>query len=275
MTDRTEWEGRVGRKWAEEWPRTDRSFAPLTERLLAVLVDERPRQVLDIGCGAGELSLALARMYPSAEVLGLDVSEPLVAAARERTGELPNISFEVADAATWRRDGFAPDLLVSRHGVMSFADPVGAFSHLASIAAPSARLVFSCFRNREHNPWATKIANLTTTDAPSSQSDEPGPFAFANPDRVERILAEAGWEGVEFEPVDFAYVAGAGDDALQDAATFFKSIGPAARAASELKGSEREDFDNRLRSLLTERCIDGTISFPASAWIVSARLVSV
>ena len=55
MTDRSEWQGRVGRKWAEEWPRTDRSFAPLTERLLAVLADERPRQVLDIGCGAGEL----------------------------------------------------------------------------------------------------------------------------------------------------------------------------------------------------------------------------
>lgn len=272
MTDRTEWEGRVGRKWAEEWPRTDRSFAPLTRRLLAELANERPRQVLDIGCGAGELSFALARMHPSADIVGLDVCEPLVAAARERSAGLPNTAFEVADAANWHGGGFAPELLVSRHGVMFFPDSVEAFTHLARLAAPSARLVFSCFRDRNHNAWATEIASLISTDTTPPETDQPGPFAFADANRVERILADAGWDDIAFERADFAYVAGAGDDPLEDAATFFSSIGPGARAASELKGSEREDFDGRLRSLLARRCVNGTVSFPASAWIITARL---
>jgi SAM-dependent methyltransferase len=271
MTGRTEWEGRVGRKWAEEWRRTDRSFAGLTDRLLGRVAQGGPRAVLDVGCGAGELSLAFARGHPAATVYGIDVSASLVDAARERGHNLANVSFECADAARWSLDGFAPELVMSRHGVMFFDDPVAAFAHLSSISAPDGRLVFSCFRSVEENAWAHEVARLVSSAPPLAPDPRaPGPFAFADPEYVEEILSASGWSEIGFEPVDFAYVAGAGDDAVGDALSYLQSIGPASRAAAELPAEARVEFIERLRGYLEGVARDGLVALPAAAWIVSA-----
>lgn len=145
MTDIGEWQGGVGRSWADEHARTDRSFSRMTPHLLAAIHEEQARYVVDIGCGAGELSLALARARPDAAVTGVDVSADLVAAASARAAGLDNVRFAVADASTWQPEQ-APDLYVSRHGVMFFPEPPAAFAHLSAIAAPGVQIVFSCFR---------------------------------------------------------------------------------------------------------------------------------
>ena len=272
MTDRLEWEGRVGRKWAEEWRRTDRSFAGLTEQLLSRASAEPVRKALDIGCGAGEVSLALARGHPGAEFAGIDISAELVEVAQERGARLGNVAFEVADAAKWTRDGFEPDLLVSRHGVMFFPDPVEAFAHLAGIAASNARLVFSCFRDISENPWADSIAGfLPGGAAPATDPNAPGPFAFADRDRVDAILSQAGWREITFERCDFPYVAGTGSEPVEDALSYFLAIGPAARAAAALDGDARSDFIAKLRRYLASNVAGSIIALPAAAWIVTAR----
>jgi SAM-dependent methyltransferase len=272
MTDRSDWEGRVGRKWADEWRRTDRSFSGLTDRLLGRASARPITRALDVGCGAGEVSLALARGHPDSEVIGLDISESLVAVARERGAELANVSFLLADAADWRGSQFAPDLIVSRHGVMFFADPVAAFSNLARGAAPNARLVFSCFRTPEENPWATRIASLLPESAlPEAKPGGPGPFAFAEREHVERILTAAGWTEIAFEPVDFAYIAGTGEEAVSDARSYFLSIGPAARAAANLDDEARRQFINRLEQYLAANAQGPLVALPGAAWVVSAR----
>ncbi len=270
--DRSEWEGRVGRKWAEEWRRTDRSFAGLTDQLIARASARPISRALDVGCGAGELSLALARGHPARQVIGLDISEDLIEAARERAGNLANASFLVDDASTWRGSSFAADLVVSRHGVMFFADPVAAFANLAKGAAPDARLVFSCFRDRRENPWAVKVAALlpegSVTETPT---DAPGPFALADRERVQRILEAAGWAEVSFESVDFAYIAGAGENAVDDAVSFFQVIGPAARVAAGLDRQAQDAFAERLRRYLGGHAQGQLVALPGAAWIVSAR----
>jgi SAM-dependent methyltransferase len=272
MTNLSDWEGRTGHKWADEWRRTDRSFAGLTDRLLRMARNGPLRRVLDIGCGAGELSLALARDHPEITVDGIDVSEPLVAAARERGGNLANVRFTLADAAAWMPDDGPPDLLISRHGVMFFDDPPAAFAHLRAIADPGGRLLFSCFRDRRENPWASGIAELLPPGALSvPEPGAPGPFAFADPTHVERILAGAGWRDIAFEKVDFAYVAGAGHDPVGDALTYFLAIGPAAAAAAELAPDQRTGFIDRLERFLAERRDGSIVALPGAAWIVSAR----
>ena len=156
MTGSSEWQGRVGRAWADEWRRTDRSFAGLTGQLLAAIATQPGTRVLDIGCGAGEISLGVARARGDARVTGIDISADLVAAASQRAAEFgaQRVRFAHADAGTFHDPAGPADLLISRHGVMFFADPPGVFGHLARHAAPDARMVFSCFRARHENLWA-------------------------------------------------------------------------------------------------------------------------
>ncbi len=268
----SDWQGAVGIKWADEWRRTDRSFTGLTERLLARARAEPISHALDIGCGAGELSLALARSHPLAKMLGVDISEALIAAAKSRGSNLANASFEVADAAAWTSDEFTPDLLLSRHGVMFFPDPVAAFVNLRRTAASSARLIFSCFRSVEENPWALGLTNLLPVGAsPPPQSMVPGPFAFADRDAVAAMLGAAGWTEIEFEAADFAYIAGAGEDPVADAKSFFLTIGPAARAAAEMNPSDRAGFHRRLDTFVSSHRDGELVAMLAGAWIVSAR----
>ncbi len=271
MTERRDWEGRTGQKWAQEWRRTDRSFAEVTQRLLDAARRGPVQRVLDVGCGAGELSLALAREHARARILGIDVSESLIDVARERGDHLRNADFDVADAATWSAPDFAPDLFISRHGVMFFSDPVAAFANLRAQAASGARLVFSCFRDRRDNPWASRIADLLPdgTLAPP-EPGAPGPFAFSDPSHVEGILIAANWLDVSFNQVDYAYVAGAGGDPVDDALSYFLTIGPAAAAAAELDPDERSAFVDRLETFLAGHRDGSIVALPAAAWVVSA-----
>lgn len=270
MTSGSDWQGKVGQNWADMHAWTDRSFTGLTQHLLGRIALHPGHAVLDIGCGAGELSLAIGRARPDAQVIGLDISADLVAAARMRGGHHANVDFVVGDAGTWQRDCFTPDLLVSRHGVMFFDDPPAAFAHLRRIAAPGARLVFSCFRAPRENRWMTDVARLLDLPPPADPH-APGPFAFADPQRVEGILAAAGWADIDFEPVDFAYIAGTGPDPVSDAEAFFARIGPAAATLRELSGPALAETQQRIRTWLAESRSADLVAFSAAAWVVTAR----
>lgn len=276
LTSINEWRGRVGQSWSDEWRRTDRSFSGLTDRLLGSVSASPIKKVLDVGCGAGEMSLAVARGHPQSEVVGIDVSELLVGVARQRGAHLRNAQFSIADAANWTGGQFAPDLVMSRHGVMFFDEPEAAFTNLARIAERDARLVFSCFRDRSENLWADRIAGLLPVTAkfePDIGSDPfaSGPFAFANQYRVRNILSGGGWTDIAFEAFDYAYVAGMGANAVEDATSFFLRIGPAAAAATKLNAAERAEFTERLRGYLENWRNADIVALPAAAWIVSAR----
>lgn len=270
MTRGSDWQGQVGQNWADMHALTDRSFAGLTDHLLGRIDLHEGRAVLDIGCGAGELALAVARNRPDADVIGVDISPGLIAAARARRGAHANVEFVVGDAAQWRGNSFTPDLLVSRHGVMFFDDPLAAFAHLRTIATPGASLVFSCFRAVRENRWMADVSHLLDLPAPADPH-APGPFAFADPQRVEAILAGAGWVGVDFEPVDYAYIAGKGDDPVADAEAFLARIGPAAAALREREGAALESARGRIREWLGAHRTGDLVAFPAAAWIVTAR----
>lgn len=273
MTSGTEWQGLVGRNWADAWRLTDRSFTGLTQRLLERLGTIPGENVVDIGCGAGELALALARTRPAARITGVDVSAHLVQVARERAGDRAKLEFACADAASWHPLHGAPDLVLSRHGVMFFDNPVLAFTHLHEVAAPRANLMFSCFRSPGENPWASGIGALLPSPPPPPAPPHyaPGPFAFADADFVRAILSRAGWAGIAFEAVDFAYVAGQGEDPIADAEAFFSRIGPFAAALRTVPEDQRDALRERLRALLDRHASGDLVVFPAAAWIVTAH----
>ncbi|MGN6277419.1 MAG: class I SAM-dependent methyltransferase [Sphingomonas sp.] len=273
MTEAHDWAGLVGGTWASEWQRTDRSFAGLTPELDAAILAAAPDtgRAVDIGCGAGSTSIALATARPNLAVTGADLSPALLTVARERAAGLANLDFIEGDVLHTAAARSPIDLMVSRHGVMFFADPVPAFAALHAAAAPDARLVFTCFRAPAENAWASAIATAVTGSPPSPRTDAPGPFAFADEARVADILSDSGWREARATPIDYIYRAGDGPDAVADAVSFFSRIGPAAPLLRELPPAAREAALARIAAVCADHRSGDAVEFPAAAWLWTAR----
>ncbi|MEL6954997.1 MAG: class I SAM-dependent methyltransferase [Pseudomonadota bacterium] len=267
------WNGEASSKWVTHADDLDGMLAPF---IAAVLDEARPvagEHVLDIGCGGGALSLAAsARMDGSGTVTGIDVSRPLLDLAKARAHSAPGIQrFEEADASAYRAEQ-PVDCAVSRFGVMFFDDPEAAFGSLRTSLRPEGRMVFACWQAPEKNEWATlplQIA-MPLLPAPPERPPEgaPGPFAFADADRVRRILGAGGWKGIDIKPWQ-GELALPGKSA-EDTTAFMLELGPLSRLLSDA-GDVLETVRGRLTETLTSRqSSDGAVKLGAAAWIVSA-----
>ncbi len=268
------WNGRVGDTWADMQERMDLAFTPVTAALLAAAAPAPGEDVLDIGCGSGETSLALAAAVgEDGFVTGVDISAPLLDRARARSEGLDiDIEFVEADAATF--DEGQRDLIISRFGVMFFADPVAAFANIRSLAVAGGRLAFVCWQVPAGNRWATLPAEvLADVVAPDPRYDPlaPGPFAFADPERVTGILVAAGWPDVALVPLTFPMLMGDGADAVAAAVEFAMRIGPTARAVREAGPEVAGRARARLAEAFPAYLRDGIVALDAAAWVVTAR----
>ncbi len=269
------WNGKAGETWARMQARMDRTLSPVTAALLSLAAPQPGEHVLDIGCGTGETSLAMSgAVGEEGTVLGLDVSEPMLARARERAEELlSDAEFRAADAATFADDDDF-DLLFSRFGVMFFDDLTAAFTNLHARAAETARLCFACWQKPSENLWATlpqqTLADLLPPMAPSDPL-APGPFAFADPDRVHEILTAAGWRDIAIRGMPFTMVVGEGDDPIAAAVHFNLRIGPAARAVRDAGPEVDAPAKAALAKALAAYLVDGKVGLPGAVWLVSAR----
>jgi SAM-dependent methyltransferase len=210
-------------------------------------------------------------------VLGVDVSQPMLARARERAAAagLAQVEFLEADAQTAALDPGAFDLLFSRFGVMFFADPAAAFANLRRALRPGARVAFLCWQRLAENPWImvplaalAKHVELPPPPAP----DAPGPFAFADAQRVQRLLERGGLADVAFEDLRLPFLLGGGG--LDDAVEFSLEIGPASAALREANAGP--ELRARVASAVREELAEfvdpqGRVAMPSAAWLVSAR----
>lgn len=268
------WNSKVGDTWARMQARLDRAFTPVTAALLSVAAPQPGEDVLDVGCGTGETTLALAgAVGDDGAVMGVDISEALLARARARADELVcDAEFHNADAATFDTEpGF--DLVVSRFGVMFFDDPVAAFANIHRLMAPGGRMVFACWQPPAENLWATlpmqALASLLP-EQPVADPHAPGPFAFADPVRVEAILAAAGWQDITFDDLPFEMVVGEGEDPIASAVQFNLRIGPAARLVRDAGPEAEAAAPTVLAAALAPYRKDDTVALPGAVWLVSA-----
>jgi SAM-dependent methyltransferase len=267
------WNGRTGETWVELNRLLDMQLQPLGQAALAALAPHPGERVLDIGCGGGETSLDLARAVgPSGAVLGVDLSRPLLDLAARRAGALDlDIRFEAADAqiTDFAAVGGAFDAVFSRFGVMFFADPTAAFANIRKALKPGGRLAFVCWRPAQDNPVMTTAINaVTDLLPPSSPSDPlaPGPFAFADSERVRRILGESGWSQVEVSPFD----AQVGGWTPEEALAVAQKVGPLGAALRENPELRPRVQDAVARELQRQTGADGKVRLGAAVWIVTA-----
>jgi SAM-dependent methyltransferase len=268
------WNGKVGDTWVRMQERMDRALTPVTAALLAAAAPASGEQVLDVGCGAGETTLAAAvAVGDDGIAVGLDISAPLLARARERAEALAlDVDFIEADASQWADEAGSFDLIMSRFGVMFFADPGAAFAHLHTLAAPGARLVFACWQPAARNQWATLPLTVLAGLLPPPGAEDPhapGPFAFADAARLATLLETAGWRDVCMHSLPFQMLVGEGDDPVANAVHFNLRIGPAARAVRDA-GIEAQATP-LLAAALAAHCNDGEVRLPGAVWLVTAR----
>lgn len=264
------WNSAVGEAWAALQTQLDRQLGPLGQAGLAALAPKAGEAILDLGCGAGATVLALAEaVAPSGHVLGIDLSEPMLAVARQRAAQSgAAAAFRIADAQTADLGMEAFDAAFSRFGVMFFSDPVAAFANIRRSLKPGGRLAFVCWRPLAENAWQRvpmEAAKPILPPLPESDPLAPGPFAFADPDRVTAILTQAGFADIRATPFDTTI--GSGD--LEETVALALEVGPLSRALRDHPDC-RDAALGVVRKALAAYVTEAGVMMPAAVWVVSA-----
>jgi len=271
MEQSARWNGTAGNAWVDMQELLDGMFKLFEKLLVEAVTEAGASRVLDIGCGTGGTTLAIARaLGADGNCTGVDISEPMIDAARARAAtEGSPARFVCADAQTHHFDPESVDMIVSRFGVMFFDDPVAAFANLHCAAEPNAELRLIVWRSADDNPFMTTAERAATPllpGMPAREPNAPGQFAFGDADRVEGILRESGWADMDLQPLDI--VCTLPETELE---RYFTRLGLIAPMLREADDATRRRVISNVRAAF-EPYVDGTkVRFTAACWMVSAR----
>jgi SAM-dependent methyltransferase len=240
-------------------------------------LDVQPGQrVLDIGCGSGPTTIALARLaLPDGQSVGVDIAPSLVTAARQRAeaAGVTNAQFMVADVQTDDLGETPFDAAFSRFGVMFFADPDVAFGRIRQLLRPDGSFVFACWQNVFANEWmflpGTAVVAVTGELPPMPGPDQPGPFSLAEPGRVEALLTSAGFRDIEVESVEETIVLPVAD--VASLTELSQRVGPVREALREADDETRQRVIDAVREAFEAKVTDGELRLGAAAFVARSR----
>src|SRR5262249_52115384 len=269
------WNGPAGQRWSDRQAAQDVLLAPVLQ-LLSDRAGAKPgERVLDVGCGSGASSIAFAeQVAPAGFVLGVDISTPMLTIARQRARKDLPVDFVLADATVYPFDPESFDLLVSRFGVMFFAEPAVSFAHMREALRRGGRLAFACWREPRDNPWMMAPLQAVykhVPKLPQQDPEDPGPFGFASEVRVRRILDEAGFKAVAMERCDLTLDVAVGQG-LEAAVRSALEIGPSSRALEGQPPELREAAKASVRDMLAPLVQGDSVPLSGSIWIVTGRV---
>lgn len=273
-----DWNGQSGERWVANQARLDAMVSVFGQAAIEAAAPMTGERVLDVGCGAGASSLALAaRVGAGGQVLGVDISEPLIGRARALAPQDKPVLFRVADASSAELPEGAFDILFSRFGVMFFDDPTAAFAHMRRALRPGGRVAFVCWRSAAENDWVRlPMGALKGILAPSAPPDPEasGPFSFGDRGRVSRILTAAGFADIAIAPFDASVPFGEGgtrDAAIDDAVKMTLEVGPLSRALTDQPDDIRARASAAVRAAFAGLPGERSVMIDGAAWIVMAR----
>ncbi|WP_053149633.1 class I SAM-dependent methyltransferase [Pseudomonas sp. P97.38] len=273
-----DWNGRSGEYWVANQARLDAMMAVFGQAAIEAAAPATGEHVLDVGCGAGASSLDLAaRVGASGQVLGVDISEPLIGQARLLAPQDTPALFQVADASSAELPVAAFDILFSRFGVMFFEDPTGAFAHMRRALRPGGRVAFVCWRSVTENDWVrlpmAAIKGIIPATAPRDP-EAPGPFSFGDRARVARILTAAGFTDIAIAPFDALISFGKGetrDAAIDDAVKMAFEGGPLSLVLADQPDDIRAHAWAAVRAAFAGLPGERSVMIDGATWIVTAR----
>jgi SAM-dependent methyltransferase len=266
------WDGPSGDAWVAREAFQNAALAAHTDALFDRASVQATDHVLDVGCGTGDTTRRAATLATAGHALGADLSSAMLARARERATQerLTNVRFERADAQAhpFADGGF--DVVISRFGVMFFADPVAAFANLRRATAPGGRLALAVWQPFAGNEWVEvpRAALAVGRDLPPIPEDVPGPFGLADPDRVRRIVGDAGWSAVELDDVRVPYDYGVEPGSAAQQAS---EIGVFRELLTDLDATRTAQAMDALTDAMAEHVTsEGRIELDSRIWVIRA-----
>lgn len=268
------WSGAAGHAWVEAQELLDRMFMPFEDLLVESVVAEPATRVLDVGCGTGSTTLAVARSSAAkSRATGIDISEPMIVAARDRAHrERSPATFIRDDAQTHAFEPASFNAIISRFGVMFFEDSVRAFVNLRHAARDGAHLRFIAWRGAAENPFMTtaeRAAAPLLTNIPPRRPDAPGQFALADRSRVHGILKESGWGEVDIQPIDIVCTF-----PESELVRYLTRFGPLGRILDQTEEKIRNQVIKTVRPAFDPYVHGSEVRFGAACWSVAARALS-
>jgi SAM-dependent methyltransferase len=270
----TLWNGVAGRAWVDAQPVLDQMFRPLEELLIEEVSAASAARVLDVGCGTGSTTLAVARRAGTRECVGIDISDPMIAVAHERAErESVPARFICADAQSHAFAAASFDMIISRLGVMFFEDCTRAFFNLRRAARDDAVLRLIAWRSAAENQFMTtaeRAAAPLLPDIPARRPDGPGQFAFADRRRVQSILDQTGWGAIHIQPIDVVCTFHEKDLVL-----YLTRLGPLGRAVHDADERTRQRVIETVRPAFDPYVHGAEVRFQAACWMIGARAIPV
>jgi SAM-dependent methyltransferase len=261
---------------AEKWVRHQEKLDGLFTAYAAAVVDaarlRSGASVLDVGTGCGATSLEVAKRVGSGgRVVGVDISVPMLARARQRAEEagVGHVRFELGDAQTCSLEQGGYDAVISRFGVMFFDDPTAAFANLRGALRSSGRLAFACWQRVADNPWVSAPIAAIESLVPVAPIDGPGPgpFSFADVGRVRGILTDAGFGSIDVSPLRIPLSFGR---TAEEAARALILLGPSGRALASADDATKELAVQRVRDALPAGTAGVGVVLESNGWLVTA-----
>jgi SAM-dependent methyltransferase len=269
------WNGEGGKKWLRFQETMDVNLLPFGQKTMAAANILSGESVLDIGCGCGNSSIEMAGLVGAGgRVLGVDISEPILARARAQAMISANrdVEFECGDAQTVSFEAAAFDLIFSRFGVMFFDDPVAAFRNLHGALKPGGRVAFICWQPAKDNEWIKTsletVARHVSLPKPADPEDA-GPMSFGDPERVKRILTASDFSDIQIKKCDIPFTVG---NTLDEAVSFLMQMGPASGAIAQSDADEltKSKFATDLRETLIAHDTGIGVTLGAATLVVTA-----
>jgi SAM-dependent methyltransferase len=271
-----DWAGEMGGRWLANLDRFESMIAPIGAALLARAAYVPGERVLDLGCGGGATTRAIANAVgPEGAALGLDIAPLLVAAAEERAAAAGSRArFVCGDAATASLEEPPFDRLFSRFGSMFFAEPVPAFANLRAMLLPGARIDLAVWAHPRDNPWMMEVMSVARAhvDIPPAVPRAPGPFAFEDLAYLEEVLGAAGFGGMEAVAYVGEQAVGGPGASPREATDFVLAAMGAGRVLAEQDETVREAACADLTAMFARhhRAVEGVL-LPCKVWLVTAR----
>lgn len=267
------WAGEGVQEWQRCGDWWEVMFAPFGRAMLDAAALQPGERVLDVGCGTGATTReAAGQVAPDGSATGVDISPQLLATARQRTAGVDNVGWLEADAQVHPFTPGSYHVVISRFAAMLFDDPAAAFANLHRALRPGGRLVFVCWQAPTDCEWiaVSMAAAVPLVGRPPDLGEPgaPGPFAFADGERLRGLVAAGGFGDVSLETITRPQRLGADVD---EAASAVLALPETAAMLAGTPEGTRDAVASALREAFTPYAGPQGVVMDSSAWLVSAR----